>query len=239
MTPRRARGMLPPMTARRDTYTFGDTPTAARRLALLAEVFDPPTRALLAAWAPDGVEHALDLGCGPGHTTVLLHAATGARRTTGLERSADHVARAREAAPAGVDVVQHDVTVAPLPVPPVQVALARFLLTHLADPAGALRTWSAALAPSGRLLAQETARLTSDDPTLGRYYALVEELQRHHGQALDVGADLAALAAGVPGTTVVHTEVLELRPSVPAMAALHAMNVRTRRPRTTPRSSTP
>ncbi|WP_199424628.1 class I SAM-dependent methyltransferase [Actinotalea solisilvae] len=210
-----------------DTYTFGDGPTAARRLALLAEVFDPPTRALLVAWRPPTVEHALDLGCGPGHTTRLVHETSRAVRTTGLERSAEHVARARAEAPAGVDVVQHDVTVAPLPVPPAQLALARFLLTHLADPAGALRTWARALTPGGRLLAQETARLASADPTLARYYDLVAQVQAHHGQALDVGARLAALAASVPGTRLVHAAVLHLRPAVASMAALHAMNVRT------------
>ncbi|MBX9246383.1 class I SAM-dependent methyltransferase [Actinotalea ferrariae] len=210
-----------------DTYTFGDTPTAARRLALLAEVFDPPTRALLTAWSPSPVDHALDLGCGPGHTTALVHATSGARRTTGLERSAEHVARARAAAPAGVEVVQHDVTVGPLPVAPAQLALSRFLLTHLAAPGAALATWVGALVPGGRLLAQETARLASADPVLGRYYALVDELQRHHGQALDIGSRLGDLAAAVPGTEVVHAAVVPLRPSVPAMAALHAMNVRT------------
>lgn len=210
-----------------DTYTFGDGPTAARRLALLAEVFDPPTRALLAAWCPPSVDHALDLGCGPGHTTRLVHAASRAARTTGLERSAEHVARARADAPAGVDVVQHDVTVGPLPVAPAQLALARFLLTHLADPRGALRTWAGALAPGGRLLAQETARLASDDPTLARYYELVGRVQAHHGQALDVGARLATDAGTVPGTTLVHAAVLPLRPAAASMAALHAMNVRT------------
>lgn len=212
---------------RPDTYTFGDTPTAARRLALLAEVFDPPTRALVAAWRPERVGHAVDLGCGPGHTTRLLHEVGGARATTGLERSSDHVDRARVGLPPGVDVVQHDVTVAPLPVPPADLALARFLLTHLADPAGALRVWAGALAPGGRLLAQETARMASTVPALARYYELVAELQRHHGQALDVGRRLEDLARATPDVRLVHAEVPTLRPPVRAMAALHAMNVRT------------
>ena len=212
--------------SRPDTYTFGDTAIATRRLALLAEVFDPPTRALLVRWRPDHVEHALDLGCGPGHTTRLVHEVSGAARTTGIERSAAHVAQAQAAAPAGVVVVEHDVTL-PLPVAPADLVLARFLLTHLADPGAALRTWSDALAPGGRLLAQESARLSSADPTLTRYYELLAEMQRHHGQQIDVGARLASLAAAVPGATLVHAEVLPLRPPVAAMAALHAMNLRT------------
>ncbi|WP_182111906.1 MULTISPECIES: class I SAM-dependent methyltransferase [unclassified Actinotalea] len=210
-----------------DTYTFGDTPTAARRLALLAEVFDPPTRSLLASWRPEAPGLAVDLGCGPGHTTRLLHDVGAARRTVGLERSAEYVARGRAGLPAGAEIVEHDVTVAPLPVPPVDLALARFLLTHLADPGGALAVWTSALAPAGRLLAQETAHMSSADPVLARYYELVAQLQRHHGQALDIGARLADLARATPGTRVLHADVVPLRPAVPAMAALHAMNVRT------------
>ena len=67
----------------RDTYTFGDDEVAARRLELLAHVYEPPTRALLARWAPPVVGLAVDLGCGPGHTTRLLHELTRTRDVAG------------------------------------------------------------------------------------------------------------------------------------------------------------
>jgi trans-aconitate 2-methyltransferase len=208
------------------SYTFGDNPTAAERLALLAEVFEPATRDLLGRWAPERIEAAVDLGCGPGHSTRLVHAVTGARRTTGVERSAQFLEVARAAAVPGIDYLQHDVTLLPLPVPPARLVHARFLLTHLPEPAGALRGWTAALAPGGRLVAQETARLTSATPALRRYYELVAEVQRAHGQALDIGDRLADLAAAT-GARLLHAGTCGLRPPVPAMARLHALNLRT------------
>jgi SAM-dependent methyltransferase len=207
-------------------YTFGDNPTAAQRLALLAEVFEPAARDMLGRWAPGRIEAAVDLGCGPGHSTRLVHAVTGAGRTTGVERSAQFLEAARAVAVPGIHYLQHDVTVLPLPVLPAQLVHARFLLTHLPDPAGALRGWTAALAPGGRLVVQETARLTSAAPALRRYYELVAEVQRAHGQALDIGDRLADLAAG-SGARLLHAGTRRLRPPVRSMARLHALNLRT------------
>ena len=207
-----------------DTYTFGDSPTAADRLRPLAEVYAPPTRDLLARWAPPAPAHALDLGCGPGHTTHLVHAATGATRTTGIERSPEHLARARAAPRPGVAFVEADVTVAPLPVDPADLVFVRHLLTHLSDPAAALRGWTRALRPGGRMLVQETAVLTSDQPTLARYYELVGDLQRHHGQDLEIGARLGALADAA-GLHVVSCEQRPVRVPQHLMARLHALNL--------------
>src|SRR6266436_2669560 len=61
-------------------YTFGDTDIAARRLELLAHVFEHSTRAFLreAPAARLGLAQnlaqkiAIDLGCGPGFTTHLI-----------------------------------------------------------------------------------------------------------------------------------------------------------------------
>jgi trans-aconitate 2-methyltransferase len=77
-------------------YTFGDGDVAAERLALVAETFDPATRALLAAAVPPGVGLALDLGCGPGHTTRLVASVCRPRRTVGLERSEHFATLARQ-----------------------------------------------------------------------------------------------------------------------------------------------
>jgi trans-aconitate 2-methyltransferase len=209
-----------------DVYTFGDDPVAAGRLDLLAHVYEQPTRSLLARWAPARVRLAVDLGCGRGHTTRLLHAVLEPDATVGVERSPAYVASARAylADQPGVRVVEHDVTL-PLPVEGAELVFARFLLTHLAGPVAALRVWAAALAPGGRLLVQETARLVSRDPALGRYYELVAELQQRHGQALDVGARLAELAAEA-GLTVERAAVRQLEQEPREMAALHVLNLR-------------
>lgn len=208
-----------------DTYTFGDTPDAARRLALLADVYQPATTALLTRWSPPDVEHAIDLGCGPGHSTVLLHRLTRAGRTTGVERSPTYVAAARACAPQAVEYVCADVT-GDFPVLRADVVLARFLLTHLRDPSAAIGRWASLVAPGGRLLLQETARLETSDPVIARYYELVGELQAHHGQALNIGARLVELAQACD-LTIEHTATRQLRPPIPAMATLHALNLRT------------
>lgn len=211
-----------------DTYTFGTSPTAARRLDLLAAVFEPGSRALLRRWGrPEGaVSHAVDLGCGPGHTARLVHEVTGAQRTTAVERSPELAELARAAVPDGVTVVEADVTADPLPVDPADVIHCRFLVTHLSAPRRALRVWGEALSPGGRLILTEVARLTSREPVLGRYYELVGELQEHHGQALDVGAVLADTVAAA-GLTVEHSAVRAWHPPLAEMAALHALNIRT------------
>ena len=208
----------------RDTYTFGDSPVAADRLRLLAEVYAAPSADLLGRYVPHGPALALDLGCGPGHTTTLLHRVTGAARTIGVERSPAYLALAREQAPPGVEYVEQDV-VDPLP-GPADVIFARFLLTHLADPRRAVRNWAQALAPGGRLVLQEVARLVSADPALGRYYELVAELQEAHGQELTIGSRFAELA-DTAGLAVGHLGVRQLRPDPREMATLHVLNLRT------------
>ncbi len=209
-----------------DSYTFGDNPTAARRLALLAEVYAPSTRAMLARWSPPEPAHAVDLGCGPGHSTRLVHQVSAARRTSGVDRSPAYLELAAAEPLPGVGYVLADVGSGQVPVDGGELVHARFLLTHLADPGAAVRGWAALLRPGGRMLLQETARLVSREPALARYYELVTELQAHHGQALDIGARLAELAAD-SGLEVAHTGVRELRPPVAAMAALHVLNLRT------------
>jgi SAM-dependent methyltransferase len=213
-----------------DTYTFGDTPTAAQRLHLLAEVYRPATVALLTQWAPPAPALALDLGCGPGHTTRLVHAVTGARHTTGVERSAGYVEAARaagdEADGEAIDFLEADVVSEDLPVAPAGLVHVRFLLTHLADPRAALARWLRLLAPGGRLIVSETARLTSRHPALGRYYELVGQLQRHYGQTLEIGSELARLAEGLDAE-VLHAGVREVNPDAASMARLHELNLRT------------
>jgi trans-aconitate 2-methyltransferase len=207
-----------------DVYTFGDTPTAAYRLNLLAEVYEPASRALLSRWSPDRPRHAFDLGCGPGHTTRLVHEVSGAQRTTGVDRSPAHLRMAAEHPVPGVDYLDADVT-AGLP-EGADLVYVRFLLTHLARPGSALRRWVSALNPGGRILVQEVSRLVSREPVLARYYELVAELQEHHGQALDIGSRLGELAAD-SGLEVVHAAPREVRPATAAMAALHVLNLRT------------
>jgi SAM-dependent methyltransferase len=206
-------------------YTFGETDLAARRLSLLAAAYDQSSREFLAAWARPGVDHAIDLGCGPGHTTRLVQATIRPRRLTGLDASDKLLKQAIADVPEAA-FVRHDVTRSPFPCEVADFLFCRFLLTHLHDPGAALRAWSDASLPGATLLIQETATLASDDPTFQRYYTLVGELQAGYGQALHIGAHLDGIVLG-SGWKLTASELRVVEQDARVMARLHAMNIRT------------
>jgi SAM-dependent methyltransferase len=208
-------------------YTFGDNDTAAERLRLLAEAFAASSRPFLDRLAREPAGVALDLGCGPGHTTALLASAVRAPVTIGLDASERFVERARvQHASRGLAFAVHDLARLPFPAPPADLMYGRFIVTHLADAAAAVDAWAGAAAVRGRLALEEVVAIESDDPHFRRYYQLVDELQRGHGQRLDVGRVLAALPAGSPWRV---ERADEARFPVPAATAarLHALNLRT------------
>ena len=95
------------------TYAFRDGDLAASRLDMVARIFDKPSREFVAAATADltaAPNLAVDLGCGPGHTTKLLAAITGAGRTIGLDNSEHFLELARAGAAPGVDYLRHDLT---------------------------------------------------------------------------------------------------------------------------------
>jgi ubiquinone/menaquinone biosynthesis C-methylase UbiE len=210
-------------------YTFGDGDRAAARLALLADVYAPTTRAFLARLRTDHalrVDRALDLGCGPGHSTEVLHGAIGARETWGLDASERLLDRARARLGPPFAFATHDVEQSPFPVADVDLAYARHLLAHMPDPARVLVACTTAMRPGGMLVLEETSALDSTDAVFAEYYAHVRALQAHYGQDTFVGARLGEIAAKTPWTVIAfecRSVPLDARP----MATLHAMNVRT------------
>src|SRR6476646_5050674 len=78
-----------------ERYTFGDGPVAADRLALLAATYEPSSARPLRMCASLAPRRAMDLGCGPGYSTRLLHAVVAPAATLGVDASPEHVARAR------------------------------------------------------------------------------------------------------------------------------------------------
>jgi trans-aconitate 2-methyltransferase len=208
-------------------YAFGDSAPAARRLDLLAEVFEPTSRAFLAAVrtrlsGPPGL--AVDLGCGPGHTTRLLGAVLAPRRVLGLDQSAAFVALAAADAPPGVTFAVHDVTAVPFPCPPADLLSCRFLLGHLPDPAAALAAWATQLAPGGLLLADEVERIRTGQPALRRYLELAAALLAARGHTLEIGPRLHRLP-DPPGLTRRHDRTAPLAPSAARAAELFARNL--------------
>jgi SAM-dependent methyltransferase len=212
-------------------YTFGDNRQAARRLGLLAEVFEPATRPFLTAGGgilegdpADGPpDLAIDLGCGPGHTTRLLAEAVGARRTVGLDNSPAFVELAREGG--GAAFLLHDVTRTPFPTGPADVLFCRFLLTHLRDPAGTIEGWASQLRPGGILLVEEVETIDPGHPVFAAYLSTVAAMLAREGQRLDVGPVLDGLPPPAR-TDRLSSRVATLAPPPAKAAALFAMNLR-------------
>lgn len=208
-------------------YTFGDSSIAEVRLRRLAELFAPSSEELLRTVEPPSCKRILDAGCGLGLTTTLLaRVFPAASSITGLEASERFAAvAARQDADARVRIDCRDVTAVPLPGAPFDLIYARFLLTHLADPVTALRSWLGAASPCGRLVCEELAALTSGDPLVQRYYEIVAAMQAHYGQRFDIGRVLGALAAEA-GWRVERFTTRRLTLDVARLLELHALNVR-------------
>jgi trans-aconitate methyltransferase len=196
-------------------YAFGDTAPAARRLGLLADVFEQTSRAFLTRVAGRSPRLAVDLGCGPGHTTRLLAAVLWPRRTIGLDQSASFVTLAAAGAPPEVEFAVHDVTVVPFPCRPADLVFCRFLLSHLADPPGLARRHdrAAPLAPP----AARAAEMFGQNLAVWRDDAVRSGVAT--GADLDrLADDLATVAAGeVEGTIAWELRQLAYRrPTRPA-----------------------
>ncbi|MGH9686683.1 MAG: class I SAM-dependent methyltransferase [Candidatus Acidiferrales bacterium] len=207
-------------------YTFGDNEEASARLRLLAELYEPQTRELLLRGGVEQPRLAIDLGCGPGWTTRLLHETLHPERTVGLDASERYVAEARRTHDSLLEFEVHDVTRTPFPVAAPNAMLCRFLLTHLREPGEVLARWAGISAPGCVLFIHETESMEAEHPALCRYYELVAELQRHYGQTLEVGALLEDCVAK-RGWRVVESSRLELRKPANAMAGVHLANLRT------------
>jgi SAM-dependent methyltransferase len=211
------------------TYTFGDNNEASRRLRRLAELYEPETRELLLAVQSIGDDRkfslAVDLGCGPGWSTQLLEETLHPQRTVGLEASETYLAEARANHPR-LEFFRHDVLAAPFPVAAPDLLFCRFLLTHLSSPRAALESWASAAARGAILAIHETKALDSAHPAMARYYEMVGQMQKHHGQELNIGAALDAAIDGTEWKTL-RTESVALKKPARAMAELHAANLRT------------
>lgn len=210
-------------------YTFGDTDIAARRLTHLAEVYEPSSAALLRRWAPQRPRLAVDIGCGPGHTTRLLRATTEAAVTIGVDSSPRYLDSARAHDGAVVRYVQADASSAlPAATHGAQVIYCRFLLTHLTNPVAALEAWRGSAAPGAVLIVEELEWIRSAHPALSRYYGLVESVQAAQGQEMYVGPAVEAMADAA-GWHLLHSGTAGLDPPATSMALLHSLNLETLR----------
>lgn len=211
-------------------YTLGDSPLAGDRLALLGEVFDPTTRALVRAWRPAAVRYAVDLGCGPGHSTHLVAAEVPGAAVVGLDASPAFVERAAleadaVAVGASVHFAVHDATRVPFPTPPADLILARYLLTHLPDPVHVVGRWVDQLAPGGRLLVDEVEAIDTEVDVFATYLDVSGRMIAAQGADLYVGGALPAGAS--VGAPVLHDATVPVAPPTAKVARLFGMNLAT------------
>ena len=215
------------MTTRRDAvggYAFGDSAAAARRLGLLADLFEPASRPFLARFAGRRPGLAVDLGCGTRHTTRLLASVLSPRRALGLDQSASFVALAAAGAPPGVAFAVHDVTAVPFPAGPADLCFCRLLLSHLPDPPATLAAWATQLAPGGLLLVDEVERIHTADPALRGYLDTAAALLASRGQTLEVGPVLHR-SPDPPGLARGHDRLATLAPAAARAGAMFAQNL--------------
>ena len=217
-------------------YAFGDGPAAARRLDLLAELFEPSSRTFLerVAGLPGGDGAAgrrpglaVDLGCGTGRTTRLVAEVLKPHRMVGLDQSAFFVAAAGSSAgpeAPGAEFAVHDVTRVPFPCPPADVCYGRLLLSHLPDPGAVLAAWATQLAPGGLLLADEVDRIHTDLRALRGYLEVAGALLAARGHTLEVGQRLARLP-DPPGMVRRDDRIGHLTPPAARAAAMFALNL--------------
>ena len=206
-------------------YAFGDGPAAARRLDLLAELFEPASRSFLERVAGLARRPGLgvDLGCGTGHTTRLVAEVLEPDRMVGLDQSEFFVAVAA-GGPPGVEFAVHDVTRVPFPCPPADVCYGRLLLSHLPDPGAVLAAWATQLTPGGLLLADEVERIHTDLPALRGYLEVAAALLATRGHTLEIGPVLARLP-DPPGLARRDDRIGHLAPPAHRAAAMFALNL--------------
>jgi len=204
-------------------YTFGDSDLAARRLELVGTTFEDTTRRFLTEAAPSEPALAVDLGSGPGHTTVLLRETLHPTLTLAVDFSPAYVEQtAARAGGDGVEAIEADVLNLPEKVAGAEVIFVRLLLTHLRDPLGAIALWRERLAPNGVLLLEEVDSIATDERALGRYLDLQEEMLHANDNTLEIGAELDAGLRGDPGLK--SSEVVEFSPPAAVAARMFGMN---------------
>jgi SAM-dependent methyltransferase len=203
-------------------YTFGDTDAAARRLAIVNEVFGSTSRAFLAAAVKHPPALAYDLGCGPGHSTWLLAQATSAKETIGLERAL--LARAASNTLEGTRFVAWDVTELPFPAGRADLIYARLLLAHLKEPTAVALSWTTQLHEGGLLVVDEIEWIATEQPILQAHLELAASLVASTGAQMCAGPLLARLN-DVRGLQRRLAQVTELPVPTATAATMFAMSL--------------
>ena len=176
------------------------------RLRVLARVMRPTTLALFDRLEVGPGMSCLDVGCGGGDVTLDLAARVGpAGRAVGVDVDAAKVELARaEAAERGVANVDFRAAdLRTLRGEAFDVVYARFVLSHLADPASAVEAFRGLLRPGGILVVEDTDFagyfVHPPNAAFDRFVALYRAVVRGRGGDPDLGPRLPGIlsAAGL------------------------------------------
>lgn len=206
-------------------YAFSDGELAEKRLGLLADTFSESTRAFLNDALDGPTSLAIDLGCGPGHTTHLLAESLACEHVIGLDESHAFINSALRDANDQVSFLVHDVNDVPFPVGPADVIFSRLLLTHLEDPRLLITRWASQLTPGGSLLLEEAEDIRTDNKVLIAYMDIVMALLASQGNDLYVGRKLAELN-NIDGLRPILNRRHVLNVPEHQAAALFSMNIK-------------
>ncbi len=188
------------------SYIHGTEPVEQRRLSTLNEIINGHS---LAALGLQRGERVIDFGSGLGQLTRGMAKAAGVR-AVGIESSAEQLAEAqRQAATAGevelVELRHGDAGRPPLAASEwgsFDVAHARFLLEHVADPQAVVRAMVRAVRPGGRVVLEDDdhdlLRLWPEPAGLAALWSAYQRSYDRNGTDPIVGRRLVSLlhAAG-------------------------------------------
>jgi SAM-dependent methyltransferase len=171
------------------------------RLRVLARVMRPATLGLLERAGVTAGQRCLDVGCGGGDVTFDLASLVGITgHVVGVDLDATKVEVARgdaeQAEVTNVEFRVADLTQG-LGEAEYDVVYARFLLTHLRDPAAGVALMRAALRPGGRIVLEDIDYRGSlcypESDVFRRNNEIYEETARRNGGDPHVGIRLARL----------------------------------------------
>jgi 2-polyprenyl-3-methyl-5-hydroxy-6-metoxy-1,4-benzoquinol methylase len=202
-------------TAARDRYVIRGGVAGRERLRVLARAFGPTTAALLDRVPITAGMRCLDAGCGGGDVTRELARRAAPGRVLGVDFDTTKLALARaEAEAEGIHNVDYragnivDTELAQ----EYDAIYARFLLTHLTDPAGTIARFVAGLRPGGVLIVEDIDfRGMFCHPASAAYDRYVDLYMRTtwaRGVDPNIGPRLPALLTGA-GLADVHLNVVQ------------------------------
>jgi SAM-dependent methyltransferase len=181
-------------------YTIAGGLTDAQRLARQAHVMADASEAFLLGLGLASGWACLDVGCGDGQVAIAMARVVGpSGRVVGVDVDAEALDLARAAATrAGVSAEFEQADAArPFATEAFDLAYARLLLSHLVDPAAAVRAMRSEVRPGGTVAVEDlflgTLRSDPPAPALDRLQEVYGATVRFHGGDPTIGPRLRAL----------------------------------------------